>query len=140
MTKLLYAAGTAFLRAFAVTFLFAATGLLSAPNLSAAVALSWAALTASLVAGLRALQVFVPGLSWTGLLSQPYAAWADAFTRMFLASFLTLLTGWLAAPDWATWKSAILAIVLGAATAGLRALQGLITTGESPAPKSGVAA
>lgn len=140
MQKLLYAAGTAFLRAFGVTFLLAATGILAAPNQSAAVALSWAALVASLVAGIRAVQVFVPGLSFAALFAQPYAAWIDSFTRAFLASFLTLLTGWLAAPDWSTWKSAVLAIIVGAITAGVRALQGLLTPGETPASDAGVGA
>lgn len=138
MQKLLYAAGTAFLRAFAVTFLFAATGLLAAPNQSALIALSWAALVASLVAGLRALQVFVPGLSTKALFGTVIGAYADSFLRAFLASFLTLLTGWLAAPDWSTWKSAVLAVLVGAVTAGVRALQGLITPGETPAPASGI--
>jgi hypothetical protein len=136
--KLLYAAGTAFLRAFAVTFLFAATGLLAAPNLSAAVALSWAALVAALVAGLRTLQVFVPGLTTKAIFGTVWGAYADSFLRAFLASFLTLLTGWLAAPDWSTWKSAILAVLVGAVTAGVRALQGLVTPGETPAAGSGV--
>lgn len=138
MQKLLYAAATAFLRAFGVTFLLAATGILAAPNQTALIALSWAALVASIVAGIRAVQVFIPGLSFAALLAQPYAAWADAFTRAFLASLLTLLTGWLAAPDWSTWKSAILAVLVGAGTSGVRALQGLLTPGETPAADSGV--
>lgn len=137
MQKLLYAASTAFIRAFAVTFLFAATGLLSAPNQQAAVALSWAALVASVVAGLRAIQVFVPSLTVKTLLGPVVGAWADSFLRAFLASLLTLLTGWLAAPDWSTWKSALLAVFLGAATAGVRALQGLVSAGETPIPSNG---
>lgn len=140
MQKLLFAASTAFLRAFGVTFLFAATGLLAAPNQAALIALSWAALVASLVAGIRAVQVFIPGLSFASLLPQPYAAWVDSFARAFLASFLTLLTGWLAAPDWSTWKSAVLAVLVGAGTSGVRALQGLLTPGEAPATDSGIVA
>jgi hypothetical protein len=136
--KLLYAASTSFLRAFGVTFLFAATGLLAAPNQASLLALSWAALVASIVAGLRAVQVFIPGLSFAAFLAQPYAAWVDSFVRAFLASFLTLLTGWLAAPDWSTWKSAILAVLVGAGTSGVRALQGLLTPGETPASDTGV--
>lgn len=138
MNRLLFAAMTAFGRAFLVTFLFAVTGILSAPDQTTAVALSWAALVASIVAGLRAIQVFVPLISWKGILSQPLAAWCDAFTLGFLGSLITLLTGWLAAPDFETWKAAITAILIGALTAGVRALQGLATPGDSPAPAVGL--
>jgi hypothetical protein len=138
MNKLLFAALTAFGRVFAVTFLFAVTGILNAPDTSAAVALSIAAFVASLVAGLRAVQVFIPQISFSSLLPQPIAAWVDSFARAFLAIFVTLLTGWLAAPDWSTWKSALLAIVIGAVTAGVRALQGLATPGDNPVPSAGL--
>jgi hypothetical protein len=138
MTKLLERAGSSFLRAFAVTFLFAATGLLSAPDLQTAVALSWAALAASIVAGLRAVQVLVPQISFSAFLPQPSAAWADSFVRAFVGVFLTMWAGWLAAPDMSTWKSAVLAATIGAITAGVRALQGLLTNGESPTPGKGL--
>lgn len=138
MRNLLYAAGTAFLRSFGVTFLFAATGILTAPNYGAAKALSLAGLVAAIVAGLRSIQVFLPQISFSALMAQPYAAWADSFVRTFLSSFLVALTGWLAAPDWGTWHSALLGIVLGAATAAVRAIQGLLTKGETPTPASGI--
>lgn len=138
MNKLLFASMTAFGRAFLVTFLLAATGILNAPDQATAVALSWAALVASIVAGLRAIQVFIPQVSWSGVLTQPVAAWFDAFTLAFLGALITLLTGWLAAPDWSTWKSALLAIVIGAVTSGVRALQGVLTHGDQPAPNTGV--
>ena len=138
MNKLLFAAMTAFGRAFLVTFLFAVTGILSATNQETAVALSWAALVASIVAGLRAIQVFVPSISWQSVLPQPIAAWVDAFTLAFLSSFITLLTGWLAAPDFGGWKSTLTAILIGAVTAGARALQGLATPGDNPAPAVGL--
>lgn len=138
MNKLLFAAMTAFGRAFLITFLLAATGILNAPNQTTAVALSWAALVASIVAGLRAIQVFIPQISFKELLPQPVAAWVDAFALAFLASLVTLLTGWLAAPDWSTWKSALMAVVVGALTAGVRALQGLATSEDKPAPAVGM--
>lgn len=138
MNKLLFAAMTAFGRAFLVVFLFAVTGILNAPNQETAVALSWAALVASIVAGLRAVQVFIPLISWKTLLSQPWASWVDAFTLAFLGSLVTLLTGWLAAPDWSTWKSGLMAVLIGAMTAGVRALQGLATPGDNPVPSTGL--
>ncbi len=140
MEKLLFAAGTSFLRAFGVTFLFAATGLLAAPNLNAALALSWAALAASLTAGLRAVQVFLPKLTFVGLIKQPYGSWVDAAVRAGVAAFITGVTGWLAAPDLSTWKSALLGVGIGVGTAVVRALQGLFTPSESPSLGKGIGA
>lgn len=139
MTKLLERAGASFLRAFLVTLLFMSTGILNAPDGETAWALSVAALAAAVAAGIKAFQVFVPQLSFASVVSsKPVAAWADSFTRAFVGVFLTFWAGWLAAPDWSTWKSALIAAVIGAATAGARALQGLLTVGESPAPDSGL--
>ncbi len=138
MEKVLFAMMTAFGRVFLVTFLIAATGILAAPNQASAVALSWAALLASIVAGLRAIQIFIPGLTFAKLLSQPFAAWADSFARAFLATFITLMTGWLASPEHSTWKSAVIAILIGALTSGVRALQGFVTSGDTPAPTVGL--
>jgi len=137
MNKLLFAAMTAFGRVFLVTFLLAATGILTAPDQISAVALSWAALVASIVAGLRAIQIFIPQFTFAKLLSQPLAAWGDAFTIAFLGAFITLLTGWLAAPEFSTSKAAITAIFIGALTAGVRAIQGLLTSGDTPVPATG---
>lgn len=138
MTDLLQKAGAAFLRAFGVSFLFFATGILSAPDGQAAWALSVAALAASITAGLRAVQVFIPQLSFAGIFNQPLAGWLDSFFRAALASFVVTVTGWLAAPDLSTWKSVVLAATVGAVTAGVRALQGLLTKGESPSPTAGL--
>jgi hypothetical protein len=138
MNKLLFAAMTAFGRVFIVTFLFALTSIATAPDQQSAIALSWAALVASIAAGLRAIQIFFPGITFKRLLPQPLAAWVDAFTLAFLAAFVTTLTGWLAAPDFATWKAAITGFVIGGLTAGVRALQGLATPGEKPAPTAGI--
>lgn len=132
MIKLLFAAGTAFLRSFAVAFLVFATGILAAPDLSAAKSLSIAALLASIVAGLRAVQVFVPQVSFAAFVRQPIAAWIDSFSRAALAALFIGVYGVLAAPDLATARSLGLAAVVGALTAGLRALQGFATAGESP--------
>lgn len=137
MNKFLFAVMTAFGRVFLVTFLLAATGILTAPDLETALGLSFAALIASIVAGLRAIQILIPGLSFAGLLRQPFAAWVDSFVRAFLAVFITLFTGWLVAPDWTTWKSGVTAVVIGALTAGVRALQGFATSGDEPAPALG---
>jgi hypothetical protein len=138
MEKLLFAAMTAFGRAFGITFLFAATGLLAAPNLDAARSLSWAALAASLVAGFRAVQVFVPQITFAKIVAQPYAAWLDSAVRSGVAAFITGITGWLASPDLSTWKAALLGIGVGVGTAIVRALQGLLTPSDSPKPGTGL--
>lgn len=138
MERLLFAAMTAFGRAFGVTFLFAATGLLAAPNLQAAAALSWAALAASLVAGLRAIQVFVPALSFASFVAQPYAAWLDAAVRAGLMAGITAATGWLAAPNLSNWKATLVGIGVGVGAAIVRALQGLLTPSDVPKPGVGL--
>lgn len=138
MTTLLFAAGTAFLRAFGITFLMAATGIAAAPNVDTAVALSIAALVASIAAGLRAIQVFIPQLSFAEFIPQPYGSWVDAFARAFLAALVTAIAGLLAMPELPTGRSVWFAAVTGALVVALRALQGLVTPGESPAPDSGV--
>ena len=138
MTKLLYAAATAFLRAFAITFLMAATGIAAAPNVGAAQALSIAALIASIAAGLRAIQVFIPQLSFASFIPQPVAAWVDSFVRAFLAALVVAVMGLLAMPELPHSSSVWFAAITAALTAGLRAIQGLATPGESPAPSSGV--
>lgn len=140
MEKLLFAAGTSFLRAFAVTFLSFAAGILGATNVSSGTALSIAALAASVAAGLRSLQVFIPKLTVGSLLAQPWGAYADAFIRAFLATFVVTAAGWLAAPNWSDSKAALYGALTGAAVAAVRALQGLVTPGESPAPANGIAA
>lgn len=137
MNKLLFAAGTSFLRAFGAAFLVYAIGVLAAPDFASARSLSIAALLASLAAGLRAVQVFVPQVSFGALLGQPAGAWADSFTRAFLATLLISVTGWLASPDFSTWRAVGLAAVVGAVTAGLRAMQGLLTKGDTPVPATG---
>lgn len=137
MTTLLEKAGQSFLRAFGVTFLFYVTGILAAPDKSTAISLSIAALVASIVAGLRVIQVLVPQLSFAGLVGQPYGSWLDSFSRAFLSALIVGITGWLAAPELVTNKAVILAILIGAVTAGVRAIQGLTTKGELPAPETG---
>lgn len=129
---LLFAASTEFVRAFLAVAIVYIGGILTAPNYDAALALSVAALTAALAAGLRAIQVFIPAISLRGLIGPVFGAWADAFLRVFLATAVTALTGWLAAPDWSTWKSSLLGIVAGAAAAGMRALQGVTNPEEQP--------
>jgi hypothetical protein len=137
MQDLLSEAGRSFLRAFAASIIVLAPGILAAPNLNRGLALGIAAVMASIAAGLKAIQVFVPRLSLVGYLPAPFGAWADSFLRAFLAAFITSIIGILNMPDLSTAKSLVVGALVGAFAAGLRALQGVLTSGEEPLPKAG---
>lgn len=137
MKNLLRDAGRAALKAFVVTFLTFAGGLLAATNLKEFAALAVAGLVASGVAALKALQVFVPSLSFASVVSQPFASWLDAFTIAFLSSFFVLVQGVSDAPDYEAMKAVVVGALIGALQAAFRALEGLFTQGETPAPNFG---
>jgi len=137
MTELLSEAGRSFLRAFIVTFIFAATGLFAAPNVKAATALSIAALVAALAAGLKSIQSFIPALTFSRYVPAPYGAMVDSFVRTFLGTLVVGATGWLAAPNLDFSRAAWWAILGGALTAAFRALQGFLTPGQYPVPEAG---
>lgn len=130
---LLSSAGRAYLKAFGAALLIYAPGVLAAPNLNQQIAVGVAALMASVAAGVTAIQVFVPQLSIATYLPGLLGEVLDAFLQGFVGSFLITLTGWLHSPDLSTWRSAAAAALTGAATAGLRAIQGKLS-GEPAAP------
>lgn len=138
MTTLLERAGAAFLRAFGTSFLFYSTGILASPNLEGAVALALSAGAASIAAGLRAIQVFVPAISFRSIIGDRYGALVDSFARAGIGNFVAGAAAWFSAPDLSTWRVAWTAVLIGAATAGARALQGTTTHGEWPAPAKGL--
>ncbi len=82
----------------------------------------------------------MPQISFTNLVKQPYGSWLDAAVRAGVVAFITGVTGWLAAPDLSTWKSAALGVGIGVATAVVRALQGLFTPSETPSLGKGLGA
>ena len=129
-------AGRSFLRAFGGSLLALSTGVLSAPNLDQVYTLATAALIASVVAGIGALQSFVPQLT-TGKIFGQWGLIVDSAIRAFLGAFLVTVIGVLNAPDLSTAKALGTAGVVAALTAALRAVQGLLTKGEVPAPASG---
>ena len=140
MKKLLYEAGRAALKAFAVTFVTFAAGLVSATNLKEFTALAVAALVAAGVAALKAVQVFIPQLSFASLFqSQPViASYLDAFTIAGLSAFVVLLQGVSDAPNYDAAKAVVVAAFIGALQAAFRAVEGLATKGEFPARNVGV--
>jgi hypothetical protein len=132
------AAGRAFLRNFVASIIILAPGILAAPDLNQGVALGIAALVASIAAGLGALKVFVPQLSFHSVLAAPYADWADAFSHGFLAAFIVGIIGLLNMPDLSTWRSVGYGVLTGAFTAGIRAIQGFFTPSEAPVKSLGI--
>ena len=131
MTKLFEKAGASFLRAFLASLIVLIPGILNAQNETEATALAVGASYAALAAGLRAIQVFIPGLT-TG------NKYADSFLRASIAVLVASLTTALAAPDFGFTKAFLLSLLIGAVTAGIRALQAFFTGGETPAPGVGV--
>jgi hypothetical protein len=141
MLVLLSEMGRSFLRAFAGSLIVLLPGLLSAPDLNGAVALGIAALVASVAMGLKAVQVFIPQLTFKSLLPARLAGWGntvDSFVRAFLGALIVGLTGWLAMPSLDFSKAALTALLVGAITAAFRVLQGLLTSGDVPAPNTGL--
>jgi hypothetical protein len=132
MKHVLSAAGRAFLRTFAAALIVYATGLSQAQNFNELLALGVAALLASGAAGLRAVQAYVPSISFAKWLPIPAGAIADSFAHGFLAAFIVSLSGAMNTPDLSTWHSAIVGVVVGALNAGIRAIQGILTVDEPP--------
>lgn len=138
MKRVLASAGRAFLAAFGVTIVVYAPGVLQAPDLNQMYLLGVAALGASVSAGLKAIKEFVPQLSFSAFLPQPWAAWVDAFVIGGLGALVVAVTAWLDAPDLELTRAALVAILVGAGTAAFRALEGLLTKGEQPAQNKGL--
>lgn len=138
MSHLLGDAGRAFLKAFAATLFVVLIGVSSQTNLDAALGFGVAGLAASLAAGLAAIQVFIPSLSFRAAVPGALGPMLDSFAHAFLGAFVVAVTGWLAEPNYSAWKAVLIGAIVGAINAGLRAVQGGLTTGESPAPQNGV--
>lgn len=144
MKDVFEAAGHRFLLVFLMTLATMSTGVLDAldgdvPNYALAGGLLLGAAYASVAAALKALQEFVPALSFSSLgLSQPYAAYGDAFIHAGLAVFLVSISGWIEAGQFDGATAALSALVVGALVAGARAVVGLGTQGESPKPYTGL--
>lgn len=142
MTHLLEQAGKSFIVAFGSALVVFLPGIYAAPDLSNLKGLALGALIASVIAGLRAIQVFVPQLSWDNLITNAAVARiVDSFTRAFVGTFLTLITNGLGVIHvftLSTGKELIVAALVAAVAAGFRAIQGWLTIGEYPQPAKGM--
>jgi hypothetical protein len=132
-------AGRAFLRALVASIITYAVGIAAAPSLNKLALFGVAALVGAFAAGLRVIQAYLPGLALAKYLGHPYGDWADSFLQGFVAALIVALPGIAGAPNLSTAGSLAVAVILGALTAGARAVQGVLTVGEHPAPAVGLA-
>jgi hypothetical protein len=91
-----------------------------------AIAYGVAGLFASVAAGLAAIQTFVPQLTFRYWIGDPAGRYVDAFVHGFLGAFITALIGILNEPSLATWKSAVIGLIVGAITAGLQGVEDVV--------------
>lgn len=142
MRSILSAAGRAAVRDAAIAFLVLGAGIWAAPNLQQAGALAAAASIGATIAAVRAIRVFVPGLS-EGIaraLGVP-VSWGEIVVTGIttaLVGFCDLAIGVLSAPDLESGKAAAVAGLLAIGTALTRLLQAWLTPGEAPVPALGV--
>lgn len=130
LRTLLEEAGKAALRAVIPVALVVGLGISSAPDLDGAKAQAVVGIVAIVAAALKAITVFVPQLtvaSYVGALGR----YVDAFLQAGLAALITGVLGLLAAPDLSFSKALITGVLVGALTAGIRAVQALVTPDES---------
>jgi uncharacterized membrane protein YhaH (DUF805 family) len=131
-------AGRAALKAFLSSLLVVAIGISQQTNLDNAVAIGIAGLMAAFGTLLAVVQTFVPELSLRAYLPGLPGVLSDAFIHAFLGAFIVALIGIFNEPNYSTWHAAIIAAVIGAINVGLRAVQGALTTGEDPSPRTGI--
>lgn len=138
MRTLLSAIARTALRVFIASVVVYAGGVLAAPDLNTAKTLAFAALLASIAAVLRALITYVPVLSVAHYIKDPWGNLADSFLHAFLAVLLGNWADVLSTPHAHGWRDLLIAAVVGAVNAGVRAVQGFLTIGESPVPAVGL--
>lgn len=138
MKDILAAAGRRFMHAAAAAFIVFILGLLAAPNLVLDNLRVYGVvfLVALGAAALKFLAEVVPFFSLVNYVPERYriyAAWADAFIQAAVAAFVVAAPGVFDAPDLKTAGAIAVAALVGALTAGVRAIEGLLTPAERPA-------
>jgi hypothetical protein len=83
-------------------------------------------------AGIKVLQVFVPALSFASLVGERAGVYVDSFARAFIGVLVVLLPGALEAPNLGEARALLVAAIVAAVTAGVRALQGFLPNTEDP--------
>lgn len=138
MKEILAGAGRRFLHTVAAALFVFILGLLSAPNLvlDNMRVYGIAFLVAIGAAALKFIAEVFPFVSVVNYVPDQYkvyAAWADAFLQAGVSAFVVVAPGILDAPDLKTAGALVVAALIGALTAGVRAIEGLLTKSERPA-------
>lgn len=137
MKEHLAAAGRRYLHTAAAAFIVFVLGLLAAPDLiSDNLRIYGLVFLVALGAGaLKFIADVLPFFSFQRYVPEKYrvyAAWADAFLQAAVSTFVVEAPGFLNAPDLNAARAALTAAIVGAVTAGVRAIEGLLTRSERP--------
>ncbi len=137
MKDILAGAGRRFLHAVAAALIVFVLGLLAAPDLIADNVRLYgvAFLVAIGAAFLKFVSEVFPFFRVANYVSDKYkvyAAWLDAFLQAAVAAFVVTAPGIFNAPDLKTAGALAVAALIGALTAGVRAIEGLLTPEERP--------
>lgn len=137
MKDILAAAGRRFLHAAAAALIVFVLGLLAAPNLVVDNVKVYGItfLIAIGAAFLKFVSEVFPYVSVANYVPDKYkvyAAWLDAFLQAAVAAFVVDAPGIFNAPDLKTAGAVFVAVLVGALTAGVRAIEGLLTPEERP--------
>lgn len=138
MRTVLAESGRSFLHLFFAALVVYGAGILNAPDLDHTYLIAVAATIAAFAAALVAILTYLPSLSWVHVFGHPFGDWADSFTYAFISSLIVTLPGVLGAPDFHTLRAVAVGAIVGAATAGVRAIEGLLTPGDHPGPAFGL--
>lgn len=131
MHALLSAAGRAFWRVFVAALITLAPGILAAPDLHSAVLVGVAALMASIAAGLRALQAYIPKLSFDTYVGPALGRYLDAFAQALLGALVVSIPALLNYPDQGNWDALYTGLIVAGLAALARAVQALGQIGET---------
>lgn len=131
MQRLLELMGRTALKVFLSSLVVYAAGWAYVPNLNGLIAVGGAAIVAALAMALKAIQVYIPQLTFEQYVGELYGKLLDAFVHGFLGAFVTAVIGILSLPDMSTWKSALFGAVVGALNTGLKALEIALTPDQS---------
>lgn len=138
MKEILAGAGRRFLHTAAGAFFVFVLGLLAAPDLvfDNVYLFGTVFLVALGGAALKFIAEVFPYVSvakYVPTKYRVYAAWLDAFLQAAVAAFVVAAPGIFDAPDLKTAGAIAVAALIGALTAGVRAIEGLLSASERPA-------
>lgn len=137
MKEKLAAAGRRFLHTAGAAFIVFILGLLAAPdlvldNLYVYGVVFLVAIGGAALKFIAEVFPFVSVAQYVPEKYRVYAGWLDAFLQAGVSAFIVVAPGIFDAPDLKTAGALAVAAVLGALTAGVRAIEGLLTPAERP--------